>query len=219
VTGTGNQGFGGGIFSVGGGANTALSLVNTTLSGNTASSQGGGLWSGNGLTVNITNSTIFGNQAISADGSGIGGGIMRTGGTINITNTTIANNSAGFEGGGIFGGTATTITNVIIANNTASNGGNSIIKNNCLDALTNGGNNLQFAANNPNDAECGAGIPIADPLLASLVNNGGSTETVALLPGSPAIDAANNAACPATDQRGVARPQGGACDIGAFEAE
>jgi hypothetical protein len=219
VTGTGNQGFGGGIFSVGGGANTVLSLVNTTLSGNTASSQGGGLWSGNGLTVNITNSTIFGNQAISADGSGIGGGIMRTGGTINITNSTIANNSAGFEGGGIVGGTATTITNVIIANNTANNGGNSIIKNNCLDALTNGGNNLQFAANNPNDTECGAGIPIADPLLASLANNGGSTETVALLPGSPAIDAANNAACPATDQRGVARPQGGTCDLGAFEAQ
>ncbi|HEY9741316.1 MAG TPA: choice-of-anchor Q domain-containing protein, partial [Coleofasciculaceae cyanobacterium] len=69
--------------------------------------------------------------------------------------------------------------------------------------------------------ECGAGITTANPLLGSLANNGGSgsTQTLALLAGSPAINAGNNSVCPKTDQRGVARPQGGVCDIGAFEAK
>jgi hypothetical protein len=51
-----------------------------------------------------------------------------------------------------------------------------------------------------------------------LANNGGPTDTQALLAGSPALDAGNNSTCLATDQRGVTRPQGPACDIGAFEA-
>jgi hypothetical protein len=56
-----------------------------------------------------------------------------------------------------------------------------------------------------------------DPLLGALQNNGGETDTLALQPGSPSIDAGTNDGCPATDQRGVSRPQGSACDIGAFE--
>jgi hypothetical protein len=56
-----------------------------------------------------------------------------------------------------------------------------------------------------------------DPLPAPLGNNGGFTQTLALLPGSPAIDSGDDAVCPATDQRGVRRPQGLACDIGSFE--
>ncbi len=56
-----------------------------------------------------------------------------------------------------------------------------------------------------------------DPKLAPLDDNGGPTLTMALLPGSPAIDAADPAAAPATDQRGIARPVGPAPDIGAFE--
>jgi parallel beta-helix repeat protein len=223
VTGTGNQGFGGGIFASSNSPNGVLTVANTTLSGNTASNQGGGLWSGNNATVTIINSTVFGNQAVSADGKGgLGGGIMRANGNINITNSTIAGNSAGFQGGGIVGGTATKVTNVIIANNIAKNGGNNWnIKNNCFDPLSNGGNNLQFAPTNPNDKECGAGITTANPLLGSLANNGGSgsTQTLALLAGSPAINAGNNSVCPKTDQRGVARPQGGVCDIGAYEAK
>jgi hypothetical protein len=68
---------------------------------------------------------------------------------------------------------------------------------------------------------CPAGITctniiIADPRLGTLGNYGGSTQTIPLLPGSSAIDTGNNTICPATDQRGVVRPQG-ACDIGAFE--
>jgi len=56
-----------------------------------------------------------------------------------------------------------------------------------------------------------------DPMVGPLANNGGPTLTMALLPGSPAIDAADPAAAPATDQRGVPRPVGPAPDIGAFE--
>lgn len=56
-----------------------------------------------------------------------------------------------------------------------------------------------------------------DPKLGALSDNGGATRTMALLAGSPAIDAITNVVCLATDQRGVARPQGGGCDIGAFE--
>jgi hypothetical protein len=67
------------------------------------------------------------------------------------------------------------------------------------------------------DASCpGANV---DPKLGALADNGGPTQTRELLPGSPAIDAvvASGAGCPATDQRGVSRPNGAACDIGAYE--
>jgi hypothetical protein len=56
-----------------------------------------------------------------------------------------------------------------------------------------------------------------DPKLGPLADNGGPTLTMALLPGSPAIDAGNTSLAPATDQRGFSRPAGRAADIGAFE--
>jgi hypothetical protein len=60
-------------------------------------------------------------------------------------------------------------------------------------------------------------LPKRDPLLGALTDNGGPTDTQALLPGSPAIDAGSADGCPQHDQRGVARPQGAGCDIGAYE--
>ena len=60
---------------------------------------------------------------------------------------------------------------------------------------------------------------IGDALIGPLGGNGGPTQTHALLPGSPAIDTAADAACPAIDQRGVTRPQGPHCDVGAFEVQ
>jgi hypothetical protein len=65
----------------------------------------------------------------------------------------------------------------------------------------------------------GVGNLDANPLLGSLGNYGGDTQTLPLLPGSPAINAGSPTVCPATDQRGVTRPQGANCDIGAFEAQ
>src|SRR5207253_10692871 len=74
------------------------------------------------------------------------------------------------------------------------------------------------------DTSCGftraTDITTPTPRLGPLAPNGGPTETMALLPGSPAINEGGSGAngCPATDQRGVRRPQGAACDIGAYEA-
>ncbi len=64
---------------------------------------------------------------------------------------------------------------------------------------------------------CGTPTVVSDPLLGLLADNGGPTQTMALLAGSPAIDMADDAACEATDQRGISRPQGAHCDIGAYE--
>lgn len=101
------------------------------------------------------------------------------------------------------GAGALTVSNSIIGGECGQNGGTT---------LTDGGHNL---------APDGAGCPGApgDPKLASLTDNGGPTQTMALTPGSAAIDKipVTGAGCPPTDQRGVARPQFAACDIGAFE--
>jgi hypothetical protein len=64
---------------------------------------------------------------------------------------------------------------------------------------------------------CGTPLLSSDPMLGSLTNNGGATQTMALLPASPAINAGKDASCLSTDQRGVTRPQGSHCDIGAYE--
>jgi hypothetical protein len=86
-------------------------------------------------------------------------------------------------------------------------------------------NSGTFAANINNLIEttgtnlnsCGTALLTGDPVLGPLASNGGLTQTMALQSGSPAIDTAAGGYCPATDQRGVARPQGNGCDIGAFE--
>ena len=127
-----------------------------------------------------------------------------------LVNTTVTGNSAV-----LYGGLATNpafstlnLTNTIVASNLS--GGD------CSSGVTSLGFNFD------SDGSCGfvaiGDISGVDPLLGSLQDNGGPTETHALLPGSPAIDQAPVADCTLTaDQRGVARPQGVACDIGAFE--
>ena len=117
------------------------------------------------------------------------------------------------EGGGGFRNSTSyanfTLTNTIVADNDTPN---------CNSALDSLGYNLT------DDDSCGFTAPgdlvVADAMLDYPADNGGPTDTDALLPGSPAIDAGSSSCPPpATDQRGVARPQGGACDIGAFELE
>ena len=219
---------GGGLLNLG-----TLTLTNTTVSGNTAGTDGGGIYNGGGSTLAITASTLSGN---SANGIGRnGGGIFNAGAaTAALTNVTVSGNSANSGGGGVFnsGGTAT-LVNVTLGENSATIGGgisnaagttsltNTLVANstggNCSGAITSGGNNLDSGST---CAFAGAGdLSNRDPLLGVLANNGGATQTRALSAGSPAIDAGRNAACPATDQRGAARPfpAGGNCDIGAFE--
>ncbi|MEZ4709847.1 MAG: family 16 glycosylhydrolase [Caldilineaceae bacterium] len=205
---------GGGIYAF---FNTSVLIERSTISGNTAQDVGGGLRTlGN---VSIQNSTLSGNVATNWHG----GAAFVTDGVMNILNSTIVGNSGPADAaGGLFVGTFTTaaaslnLTNSVVANNTNGDcfagffGAGAV-------ALTSGGHNVA------GDASCNLSAtgdqPNTDPLLGPLTDNGGPTLTHALLPGSPAIDAADNGACPATDQRGVARPQGAGCDIGAYEAE
>jgi hypothetical protein len=192
---------GGGIYNDVG----TLTINASTLSGN-SSLNGGGIYTIRG-TVIITNSTFSGNSAEPSNGSG-GGIASSSPGTVTITNSTVSNNSA-FYGGGIAAITNVTIRNTIIANSAA--GGD------CAGALADGGHNIV------EDNSCGF-TGGSDPLLGPLANNGGLTKTHALLSGSPAIDAGSNAVCAAgpvnnLDQRGLIRPQGAVCDIGAFELE
>jgi len=127
-----------------------------------------------------------------------------------VTNSTFSGNSAG-DGGGIWNAPWTSPSSLILQNTIVAN---SLSGGNCSGPMADGGGNLSWP-----DSTC-LGInqdPLLDP--AGQQDNGGPTQTIALQPGSPAIDTAVAANCPATDQRGVARPQGAGCDIGAFELE
>lgn len=213
--------------------NGALTITRSTFVSNTTRGQGGAIWLLQAAPTSISNSTFTGNSATGIapnnGSSGLGGAILINGSNaVTISHTTIANNHADWVGGGITGGMAggstTTLRGTIVANNTAANGGNPWnIAHNCSSQLLDSGGNLQFPTHanpgDPNDPNCTGVIGIGDPLLAPLANNGGLTATRALLPGSPARNRVTTGCPPpSTDQRGVARPQGTACDSGAYEA-
>jgi filamentous hemagglutinin family protein len=206
---------GGGIDSnlVGAGL-TTFNIINTTVAQNVTNADGGGISVGNGQVLNIMNSTIAANR------SGRHGGGINSYGVTNLTNVTIADNSANTtganagKGGGLFKQSSGTIrlNNTIVANN------RNPIAADVAGAFIDQGNNVIGISDGATGFVTStlvgtAAVPI-DPLLASLGNYGGLTETLALLPGSRAIDAGNSAI--ATDQRGIARV--GAADIGAFES-
>lgn len=202
---------GGGIYAF---FNTTTTIVRSTISGNTSGDVGGAIRSLG--TMTIANSTISGNAATGWHG----GAIFQTDGDISIANSTIANNSAPDGAAstlfiGQFGGGFTPtlrLTNTIISGNSwyacekfASGTTGTVIS---------GGNNLM------QDDSCNPAASDSiqsDAGLGALADNGGPTLTHALSAGSQAIDAGGAASCPATDQRGVTRPQGAGCDVGAFE--
>ncbi len=184
-------------------SNELLTMTGDTVAHNTSLNSGGGLFLGGHTT--IANSTIAENNAF--DGGG-----LENRNSLTLLNDTIAGNesmSGHGSGGGIDGGAKA--TNTIIADNTDNEGH----IDNCSETLTAGGPNLE------NGKECAfaahGGISEANPLLGPLAQNGGPTETERLLAGSPAIEGATNTGCPSTDQRGVMRPVGPRCDIGAVE--
>ena len=171
-----------------------LTLVNSTVSGNSAA-QGGGIYNEDGIT-NLFNVTITNNQADDkSGGQGVGGGVFNSNnGTFNFQNTILAGN---FE----------TLDFVLTPGE-------------CDGTINSIGSNLMTMA----DCTVSGSAPIiGNPNLGPLKNNGGPTQTHALLAGSPAIDAGNTGGCRdefgvllTTDQRGFNRPALG-CDIGAFE--
>jgi uncharacterized repeat protein (TIGR01451 family) len=219
-----------------------VTITSSTLSGNFAS--GGASASGGGIlntgTVTITNSTLSGNSASTSGGTSFGGGITSGGGsgtTLTITNSTISGNSVSGgsdQGGGIYNGGTVNIRSTIIAQNTATTSGPDF-----QGTLNSQGHNLignQSGAMITGDTT--GNLPDGtNPLLGPLQNNGGPTQTMALLVGSPALDAGDNcvldnSCMPAldgpitTDQRGFERQIDGpdadttaTVDIGAFEAQ
>ncbi len=240
VTDNRTAGAGGGFYNH---INKVATLIDSTVSNNTSTGQGGGgIWNQNG-TLTLTNSTVNGNTT---EGLGDGGGgihhVNSTSNPLTVTNSTISGNSSESAGGGIglkFGvGTANIVTNSTITGNSALlafGGGGitdsfgdielkyTIIANNspedCKTAIISGGHNLD------SDNSCAlggtgdlsGGNADLDPLA---LNAPGTTETHALGTSSDAIDAGGgDCPPPATDQRGISRPQGTDCDIGAYESQ
>jgi CSLREA domain-containing protein len=200
-----NEDVGGGIYN-----NNSLTIKNSTFFENSALN-GGGIYNYIDGTINITNSTFVGNSA--DPNSGGGGGIINLN-TLRLNNSTFSGNSA-FFGGGIRNqhmyGASLYLKNTIIAN--SPTGG---------DCLT----DAALSSNIQNLVEDGSCSPYlsGDPHLGALGDHGGITQTLPLLPGSRALNTGDNAVCAAApvnnlDQRGSPRPQGFACDIGAFEME
>lgn len=229
--------------------NVSAQVTGTTISGNSASANGGAISESNDgsastsfVSVAVVESALLDNAT-----AGTGGAISNSESFLSVLDSTLASNTAVGDGGAADIGYATRfsesfINDTIVGNkatgasatggdvavgggvpplfdNTIVAGGTAFSGPDCNASVTSGGHNLDDADG------CGftvapAGSDLIDTSseLGPLQNNGGPSETLALLPGSPAIDAGSNANCPATDQRGVARPQGAACDIGAYES-
>ncbi len=202
-------GNGGAIYSNGGGGGAAQVIITgSTFTQNTANN-GGGIVNSGGATTTLTvsNSTFNSNTAT----SGSGGGILN-GGTVNLSSSTLSGNSASGFGGGIFSDANATlnVSNSIVAGNTAGTDGADI-----SGSLASGDYNLVQSVSGVTLTGT-QNITGQPALLGALSNNGGPTQTLALLAGSPAINAGNTSLT--SDQRGFSRPSGTADDIGAFEA-
>ena len=208
---------GAGGFGGGNGSNGSGSPSYAGGNGGSGAGMGGALFNYAG-TVNIVNTTLSNNTAQGGSGAqGYGGALFNYEGTVVITNTTFSSNTVTTEGGAVYNyqdsASATlTMSNVILANTANSDtdcynrGGTVSSSNNLIEANSVGGN------------ACGTPAVADDPLLGPLADNGGDTWTHALLSGSPAIDAVPVISCTVTtDQRGVTRPLGSACDIGSYE--
>ena len=227
---------GGGISTLSG---SNLAVFNSTFTGNTASGNGGAI--DNAGTLTVVNTTFTGNQ-------GYFGGAIKNNANMNIVNSTIVGNSAvtricpaGFvctlviaDGGGFYNTGTFNLENSIVIGNTADQNPSDIsgwvttAHHNLLGEpwvyyLWNG---LDPVRQPVNSDIANGNFSVIDPaqvLELNLSNTGGPTDTLALIAGSPAIDAADDGICANPlltnnrDQRGVSRPQAGHCDIGAFE--
>ncbi|GET43525.1 DUF4347 domain-containing protein [Microseira wollei] len=201
---------GGGIFNALGTA----TINNSTISGNRAYGWGAGLWNAPGSTMTLSNSTVSGNS------SGVGGGgIWNEGGNLTVGNSTVTGNSAGYYGGGIWSNAVVNVSNSIVAGNSASLGAE---VNNAGGSFTSLGYNLVGQNGNGGGFSTVATDIVLPGAIGTaiqpLANNGGPTQTHALVAGSPAVNAGNNVGAPATDQRGSSRIVGGNIDIGAVES-
>jgi hypothetical protein len=216
---------GGGISNAG-----TLTLNNSSIMGNTADYSGAGIHSYSG-TVTVNSSSITGNMA--RDASSSGGGISSNG-TLTVSNSTVSANTAGVGGGIRINGTLVLSHSTVSQNRARVGGGlylfyaansvmNSIVANNeggstpdCYGTI---GSSHHDLIGNTSGCTVTAGVGDQfniDPQLSTYPVEGGY---YTLNASSPAIDTGDPATCLSPDQRGMSRPQGTACDIGAYEFE
>lgn len=226
----------GGSASRGGGAiqsNGSVTVLNSTLKGNSSPDTGGAIYTHGSVTIN--NSTL-------TDNSSDRGGAVFALGAIAIENSTVTNNVA-TRGGGVYAAGQLRLNHATLVANTAQAGANleiaSVVRdfesaNSVIAKPLGEGQNCRGVVwerssqgyNFSDDDSCrfdgvDDGQGSGDPQLGELADNGGPTQTRMPKPGSPLIDA-NRTPCSnplTTDQRGVSRPQGSGCDIGAVERE
>ncbi len=206
-----------GTVQIAGSAFTANSATNIQGTGGS----GGAIWfvpeTDTDSALTVINSTFTANSAAGSAGHGAGGAIQLENGaeTATLTNDTFSANTATGPGGALDNGGRLTPSNTIFWANTSGGAAGTCSHPVVATGGTSGGYNIA------SDLTCGlgaAGDSGADPHLLALADNGGPTQTMALGDASGALDKIPGSSCPAVDQRGVVRPQGGACDIGAFEA-
>ena len=209
-------------------------ITNGTFTSNTATIYGGGALLNAAGTMTVTGSTFTGN-------AGPGGGAIDNDTTLNISDSTFTGNTGGSNGGGAidnFG--TTTVTQTTFSGNSSPYGANILNYTGYTLKIS-----MSIVANGQGGGpNCGGGQPVTDvgynidtgtscgfttsshslnstsPQLGPLTSNGGSTQTMALPAGSPAVDtipASTSGCAGTTDQRGTTRPQGAACDAGAYE--
>jgi hypothetical protein len=224
---------GGGIDNFGG----SLTISRSTINGNTASSSGGansnnatggGISVGNqlGIITTLDRSTITANSASAGApvNAETGGGIEASGGagsSFTVVSSTISRNSAANSANVISGSAAPSFKNTIVSNPL---GGGA----NCA-ALDTGSLGFNIEDTNSCSFDQASDKPSTNPMLDTLGGNGGPTETIGLLTGSPAIEAGSSSPGETTDQRGLLRPSddlsvatapgSDGSDIGAFEVQ
>jgi hypothetical protein len=209
---------GGAIWSTG-----TLTVTGCTLTGNsvsagtgtsTPSASGGGIDSG-GTSLTVRNSTVAGN---SATGGPSGGGGVSVSGGATLANVTVTNNRAS-SGGGLSGG-APLLRNALVAGN-AGGDVSAAVDPGSDHNLVGDGTGMTGISDGVNGNQVGTASSPLDPRLGPLADNGGPTQTCALLPGSPALDAGNNLYATEFDQRGPGfyRVRNSRIDVGAFEAQ
>ncbi|MEX1366017.1 MAG: choice-of-anchor Q domain-containing protein [Nannocystaceae bacterium] len=211
-----NQGEnGGGMFDTG---SHSTMLTGSSFVGNVAVG-GAGIASRSLVSIVAVNSVFDGNQA-----SDIGGGIL-TNGTVDLLNCNVYGNvalsDAGFASAGLttFGGGSFAVESSIVGGNMVGKAMNlancGCTGGGCSPDITSGGFNIEDASTCGLDQD--TDLADTDPGLMPLGDYGGPVPLHALMSNSAALDAASAEDCPATDARGVPRPDGDGCDIGAFE--
>jgi CSLREA domain-containing protein len=239
---TGGAKCGAGIYNA---SAATINIVYSTFESNDctgSSADGGGIYKNTGGTLTITNST-FNDNKVTGDG---GGALIEIpGDTANVTNSTFANNIADARGGGIqvanstvaiefstFSGNATNTANPSKGGAVQATGGSvSVLRTILANSTSNGAATQDYDQFSPgvitvtnslveSNSDCGGSTTSSsDPGLGNLSNNGGPTLTMASTTGSPAYNGAQSYASTSTDQRVITRPQGLACDLGAFELQ